>query len=319
MPSLPIHATSEPSKGIIALIMTSISNFQSHSCARMAAALSYYTIFSLPAVLVLLISIAGLVLDPSDAEARVENGLQNVIGDVGADQIATIVEHANRPGRGLWGTVVGGVMLLLGATGVMAQLQQSLNEVWQVIPKEGSNAVKRFMLKRLLSLSMILSFAFLLLVSLAINSLVVAAGRRLEPIIPGEASTTFLWLTNIVLSYIVVTTMFAVIYRYLPDVRLAWKDVFVGACVTALLFSVGKGIMGIYLGFSDVSSAYGAAGSLALVLVWVNYSSMIFLFGAEFTRAWTQSRRGPVRPESGAVRVTTTIEPATPAEADAEV
>jgi membrane protein len=155
---------------------------------------------------------------------------------------------------------------------------------------------------------MVMSFAFLLLVSLIISTIISALGRRLEQLLPGGAWETVLSMSNMIVAYAVVAAMFAVLYRYLPDVRLAWADVFVGACVTALLFSIGKGALAIYLARSDIASVYGAAGSLALILVWVYYSSMIFLFGAELTRSWMREYHGPTKPGRGAVHVLRTIQ-----------
>ncbi|HUG66534.1 MAG TPA: YihY/virulence factor BrkB family protein [Pirellulaceae bacterium] len=289
------------------------TNFQTHGCGSMAAAVSYYTVFSLPGLLVVVISLAGFVLDSRDIEGRVARELRMVVGDVGAEQIQTIIQEADRPARGMWGTVFGGSMLLLGATAVMVQLQHSLNEIWQVIPRPGANPIKLFLVKRLLSLSMVMSFAFLLLVSLVTSTSISALGRTLEESLPGGVWETVLSMTNMIVAYAVVAAMFAVMYQYLPDVRLAWANVFVGACLTALLFSIGKGALAIYLAHSNIASLYGAAGSLALILVWVYYSSMIFLFGAEFTRAWTREYHGPAKPERGAVHVTRTIETTTPA------
>ena len=291
------------------VVKDSVAGFQEHNCNRMAAATAYYTIFSLPAVLVVVVSVAGLLVEPTDVEGRIEQEISSVVGEEGADQVRTMLQHANRPGRGIWGTVIGVGMLLFGATGVMAQLQAALNEVWEVMPKPDANPIRVFFVKRIMSLGMLLSVAFMLLVSLTLSALVAAVGDQIGAIVPDSVSESGLKASNACISYLIIVAMFAGIYRYMPDVRLAWRDVFVGAAATGLLFVIGKNALAIYLASSSVASTYGAAGSLALILVWVYYSSLIFLFGAELTRSWRRTNRGPARPERGAVRVRRTIEP----------
>ena len=285
--------------------------FGEHDCNRMAAAIAYYTIFSLPAVLVVVVSVTGFFIEPSEIEGKIRQEITQVVGASGAEQIQTMLEHANQPGRGVWGTLVGVGILLFGATGVMVQLQRAFNEVWEVEPSPEANPVKQFMLKRILSLAMLLSIAFLLLVSLVLSTLVSAVGEQLTSLLSIPWSDTGLKVAQWSASLAIFWAMFAVLYRYMPDVRLHWKDVVGGAAVTALLFSLGKWGLAAYLGRSDIASTYGAAGSLALILVWVYYSSMILLFGLEFTRALRREVRGPAPPEKGAVRVHQTIESTT--------
>jgi len=299
-------------KALLDVIGTSVSAFQRDGCDRMAAAISYYAVFSLPGLMVVMVTLAGLVWDAQDLEGRVGRGLRMVVGNVGAEQITMIVSQANRPNGSVWGTLLATGIMLLGATGVMVQIQRSLNEIWRVMPRPGANPLRLFFVKRTISLAIVLSFAMLLLVSLILSASISAFGRHLESTMPGSISDNVLAWTNALIAYVIVTAMFAVTFRYLPDVRLRWTDVFVGANVTSLLFSLGKGILAIYLARSNVGSVYGAAGSLALILVWVYYSSMIFLFGAQFTRTWTRARRGAARPRRGAVRDTRFVDSASP-------
>lgn len=302
--------------GLAKLFAGAVSGFIDHNCNRMAAAVAYYTIFSLPAVLVIVISVAGLWFEPADVEGRIRREISYVVGESGAEQVQTMLAHANRPGRGIWGATVGVVLLVFGATGVMAQLQQSLNQIWQVAPKPSANPIWVFLSKRLLSLGMLLTFAFLMLVALVFSAAIAAIGERLAFLLPGEISETVLQVAHTSVSLVLIIALFAVLYRFMPDVRLAWADVLVAALFAGILFELGKAGLAIYLARSDVGSTYGAAGSLALIMLWVYYSSMIFLFGAELTRVWRLRRRGPAEPESGAVRVRTTLETAETSEPD---
>lgn len=288
----------------LGILKQSVKDFLDDDCPAMAAALSYYTVFSLPPLLVLLFLLLGAVLDPQDIQGTLESQIREVIGPEGGRQIRTILTHAERPGAGgLVATVIGVVALLLGATGVFGQLQAALNKAWAVAPDPEQGGLKRFLLKRVFSLGMVLTLAFVFLVSLMLDALLSAFGGTVAGYLPAGISAPLLQLLNVGLSFGVVTVLFAAIFKILPDAAIAWRDVWVGATVTALLFVLGRFLLGLYLGRSDPGEAFGAAGALALVLVWVYYSSMIVLLGAEFTQSWAERRGRGILPEKGAVRV----------------
>ncbi len=226
------------------------------------------------------------------------------MGPSATEQIRTILQQAHQPGSGaLLPTVLSIVALILGATGAFGQLQMALNRAWEVAPDPQQGGLKAFLLKRVFSFGMILSVAFLLLVSLVLSAALSAFGGALGGMLPEGLSAALLQVINQVVSFAVIAGLFAAIFKVLPDATIAWRDVWPGATVTALLFVIGKFVIGLYLGRSNPGEAFGAAGSLAVMLVWIYYSSMILLFGAEFTQTWAESRGGGIAPERGAVRV----------------
>jgi membrane protein len=288
----------------LAIVGESGKEFLDDECPTLAASLSYYTIFSLPPLLVLVLLLLGAVLDPRDVQGELERQIRMLMGPTGAGQIRTILQQANRPGSGsLVATILGVGALLLGATGAFGQLQAALNRAWEVRPDPAQGGLKSFLLKRVFSFGMILSVAFLLLVSLALSAMLSAFGDRLGGLLPSGVSATLLQLLNQALSFLVIALLFATIFKVLPDARIAWRDVWTGAVATAALFVVGKFLIGFYLGRSNPGEAFGAAGSLAVMFVWIYYSSMILLFGAEFTQTWARRRGGGIEPERGAVRI----------------
>ena len=284
------------------MLRAAFSDFSEDDCATQAAALSYYTVFSLPPLLVLIILVAGLVFEPSDVQHAIQGQLQGLIGPSAGEAIQSILTHAQRPeGRGLT-TLLGIGALVLGAGGAFLQLQSALNRAWEVKPDPKQGGIRNFIMKRLFSLTMVMGLAFLLLVSLAISAALSALGGAVSRLVPG-LSEVLLLIINHTVSLAVTTGLFAAIFRYLPDAEVRFRDVWVGALVTAVLFEGGKFAIGFYLGQSNPGEAFGAAGSLALVLVWIYYSSMLVLFGAEFTQVWATERGRGIEPEDGAVRV----------------
>jgi membrane protein len=285
------------------VLKTSAREFIDDDCTTMAAALSYYTVFSLPPLLVLILLLVGAVMDPQDVQGSLEANLQSLMGPRAGQTIRTILEHAQLPGSGgLIATVIGLGVLVLGAAGVFGQLQAALNRAWGVKPDPSQGGVKNFLVKRLFTFGMILALAFLLLVSLVLSAVLAAFGGALGRWLPQGFSATLLQVINFAISFGVIALLFAAMFRALPDAKIRWRDVWIGATVTAFLFVVGKTLIGIYLGHSNPGQAFGAAGSLALLLVWIYYSSMILLFGAEFTQVWADQRGAGVVPERGAVR-----------------
>ena len=293
-----------PLKETVALVRDSVNEFIADDCQTQAAALSYYTIFSLPPLMVLILLLLGAVLDPQDIRGHLEVQLGSLMGASATEQIRNILEQAQAPGSsGVLPTVLSIIALALGATGAFGQLQAALNRAWEVAPDPDKGGLKSFILKRVFSFGMILSVAFLLLVSLVLSAALTAFGGALGSMLPDGVSATLLQVLNQVVSLVVITALFAALFKVLPDARVAWRDVWVGGAVTALLFVVGKFLIGLYLGRSNPGEAFGAAGSLAVLLVWIYYSSMILLYGAEFTQLWAERRGGGIAPERGAVRV----------------
>ncbi len=290
-------------KETFGLVKDAASDFSDDECPRMAAALSYYTIFALPPLLVLILLIASIVLDPQDVQGAMAAQIQSLMGPEAAGEIRTILEHAEQPGasKGL-AAVLGIAGVIFGATGVFIELQGALNRAWEVAPDPEQGGLKNMITKRIFSLGMILAIAFVLLVSLALSAVLSSFGDVLAGMIPGLGEAV-LHVINFAISFAVITLLFAAMFKIIPDAEIAWRDVWVGAAVTGLLFVIGKFLIGYYLGRSNPGQAYGAAGSLAVLLVWIYYSAMILFFGAEFTQKWAESRGSGIQPEKGAVRV----------------
>jgi membrane protein len=265
---------------------------------RLGAALSYYTVFSLAPLLLVVISIAGLVFGRQAAEGSLFGQLAGVVGPDAAKLIQSAVATANHTKGGVLGTVLGVVVLLAGATGVVIELQDALDTVWKVKPKP-NRGLKGVVRTRLLSVAMILSLGFLLLVSLVVSAALAAFSGWLRAVFGDIAILG--WVIDAVVALVVIATLIALIYKILPDAKVAWRDVWVGAIATAILFLVGKYLIGLYIGKASVGSAFGAAGSLAVLLVWIYYSAQIVLLGAEFTRVYANQFGEKVRPSRQAI------------------
>jgi membrane protein len=267
----------------------------------LGAALAYYTVFSLAPLLIISISIAGLVFGREAAQGQIFDQLRGLLGDESGRAMQTMVQNASaEPATGLVATLVGFATLLFGASGVFGQLQTSLNTIWGVQPKPG-RGVLGIIRDRVLSFGLILAVGFLLLVSLLLTAAIAFVGHRFGEMVPGmEALAQIL---NAIFSLVVITLLFAMIFKFLPDARIAWHDVWIGALITAALFTVGKFALGLYIGKSGVGSSYGAAGSLIVLLLWVYYSSQIVFFGAEFTQVYANRFGSRVAPSRNAVVV----------------
>lgn len=278
------------------------ANWTRHGASAQSAALAFYTIFSLAPVLVVVIALAGAIFGEEAVRGQIFLEFQGLMGPDAALLIQEVLQSAARPASGRIATLLGIGTLLFGATAVFAQLQDSLNRVWEVAPKPGA-VFTTLLRKRLLSFAILLGVGFLLMVSLVLSAGLPALSSRLEALLP--INLGLLQAFNFLLSFLLITLLFALIYRLLPDVRLAGRDVILGAVATSLLFVLGKTLIGYYLGHTSTASAYGAAGSLVVVLLWVYYSSLIFFFGAELTWVHSQQHRSAQAPapEEGAMRV----------------
>jgi membrane protein len=245
--------------------------------------LAYYTVFSIVPLLIVIIALIGLFFGEDAAQSAIMGQISSLVGEQSAAAIKDMIQRAEQPSTGLVATVVAVVTLLFGASGVFGQLQDALNTVWGVEPKVG-RGVWGFIKDRFLSFVAVVGTGFLLLVSLVLSSALAALGKWFSGVLP--LPEVVLQALNFMVSFVVITGLFALIFKVLPDARVAWRDVWVGAALTAALFTIGKFAIGLYLGKSNVASAYGAAGSLVIVLVWVYYSAQILLYGAEFTQVY---------------------------------
>jgi membrane protein len=269
------------------LLKQAVAAWQSDYAPSMGAALAYYTLFSIAPLLLIVISVAGMVFGDAAARGEIAEQLSGLMGAQGAAAIEGLLQNAARPGQGAIAAAAGVALLLLGATSVFGELQNALDRIWRAPQKKQMSGWWSLLRSRLLSFGMILALAFLLMVSLIASAALAALGKWWGPAFAGWEVLAH--LLDALVSLGLATLMFALIYKVIPRVRIEWRDVWTGAAATALLFAVGKVLIGLYLGKSSLASAFGAAGSLVVVMVWVYYSAQIFLLGAELTRAYALS------------------------------
>jgi len=269
--------------------------------SRLAAALTYYTLFSLAPMLIIAIGVAGLIWQRQAVQDQVLSQIQGLVGSQGRTFMAGVLNSASKPAQGIFATIVGIVTLIFGAMGVFNELHNSLNTIWDIPAKKISGvwaSVKEVIVNRFLSFTMILGIGFILLVSLVISTGITALGNWIGALLPFHE--VILQIINLVISLGIITVLFALIFKVLPDAEIAWRDVWVGAFVTAVLFTIGKTVIGLYLGSSAVGTTFGAAGSLVLLLLWVYYSAQILFFGAEFTQVYANTLGSKIVPEDKA-------------------
>lgn len=288
-------------KTIISLLRETFTEWNEDKASRLAAALAYYTVFSLAPMLIIAIAIAGAVFGEEAARGEIVTQIQGLVGRDGAKFIETAIEGASKPRAGTIASLISIAVLLFGASGLFAQLQDSLNTIWEVKPKPGRGVIG-ILRDRFLSFTMVLGVGFLLLVSLVLSAGLSGLVNFLGSLLPGIGA--LLQLANFVLSFAVTTLLFGLIYKVLPDVKIAWSDVWSGAIVTSLLFSIGRFALGLYLGNSSFGSTYGAAGSVVIILVWVYYAAQILFFGAEFTQVYARRYGSRIVPTKNAVPLT---------------
>jgi len=268
------------------LLKVTFGEWRQHKAPRLGAALAYYTVFSLAPLLIITIAVAGLAFGQEAARGQVVEQFRSLVGEESAGLIETMIASARRPAASIPAAIIGIATLLLGALGVFGQLQDALNTIWEATPQPG-RGWRGLLRGRLVSFALVLAVGFLLLASLAVSAGLAALGEYFGGLLTGSEWT--LELVNSLISLAVITLLFALIFKVLPDVSLNWRDVWPGAALTALLFTLGKFLIGLYLGRSASGSAYGAAGALIVLLVWIYYSAQLLLFGAEFTRVYTRS------------------------------
>ena len=280
------------------LLKLTYQDWKEDKASRLSAALAYYTIFSLAPMLLIIIAVTGLFWARDVVQTQVLNQIEGLVGAEGRAFIADLLTGASNPARGVVATIVGIITLLWGALGVFNELHNALNTIWEVKEEETAGfveAVKKVIFGRLLSFSMLLGIGFLLLVSLVISAGLSAVQETIGNAIP--VSEILLQIVNLIISIGVITVLFALIFKFLPDAEIAWRDVWLGAFVTSILFSIGKFVIGLYLGNSSVGSSFGAAGSLVVLLLWIYYSAQILLFGAEFTQVYANNYGSKIVPE----------------------
>jgi membrane protein len=286
------------------ILRSTLKAFMDDDCPRMAAAMSYYTVFSLPGLLVLVMLIAGAFADPAQIRGRILMQMQTLIGPGAAEQVREILVNASRPGAGgplTIGLSVGAI--LFAATGAFAQLQTTLNRAWEVEPDPERGSVRNFLTKRVLSFGMILAVSLLLLVSMLAQTFLASFDAFVSAALPEPFSAVVLHAISVGLSLVVGTLLFGVIFEVVPDADVEWRDAWIAAGVTAVLFVLGNYLLGLYVSRGGVGSAFGAAGSLAVLLVWIYYSAMILFLGAELTQVLARHRGSRIQPSRGAVRI----------------
>ncbi len=285
---------------IIEMFQSALRASWDDNVPRLGASLAYYTLFAIAPVLLVAIAIAGLAFGAEAVRGEIVGQLDQLVGREGALAVQSLLQGASQRRVGHLATFVGSVTFILAATGAFLELQTALNTIWRVKPKPNAVTFKAFVVDRVRSFGLVVAIGFLLLVSLAVSAALAALGTWLERVSPGMP---VVWnAVNVAVSLAVITALFTLLYAFLPDVKLRWRDVVVGAFVTAVLFSIGKQLIGLYLGRSTAASTYGAAGSVIVLLLWVYYSSQVVLLGAEFTRIYTHHEGRRPRPEAFATK-----------------
>lgn len=285
------------------LFKCAASDFMDDKVLKLSASLAYSTIFSIAPMLIIALYTSDIFLGREALEGKLYGQLQGMIGSDAAAQVQEIVRNTTLSPDFGWSTIIGAVTLVIGATGVFTEIQDSINFIWRLKtkPRKGKGLIK-ILLTRLLSFSMVISLGFVLVVSLVLHGLIEVLLSRLTAIFP-EITVVAVYIINLVVTFATITALFAVIFKVLPDARVQWRHVWVGAMTTAVLFMIGKFGIGLYLGNSSISSTYGAAGSIVILLLWVYYSAAILYFGAEFTRQYVQKKGERIYPNEYAVWV----------------
>ena len=286
-------------KGLSHVLKESLSKFGDDKITKLSGSLAYSTVFSMGPLIIVIISLCSIFLGKEAIEGKIYEQLKGFLGSDSAKQLQDIIKNAAISGNSKIAAIIGGITLLIGATAIFSEIQDSINGIWGIKPKPKKGWIK-FLQNRFLSFSLIVGLGFLLLVSLSVNTLIDGFNAKLQVWFP-DVSVVLFYIINIILTAAIVTLIFAVIFKVLPDADIMWKDVTAGAFTTALLFMLGKLGISFYISKSNVGSTFGTAGSLVILLVWVYYSSIILYFGAEFTKAWSVNYGLPIKPNHYAV------------------
>jgi membrane protein len=273
--------------------------FSADNAVKLSAALSYYTIFAIGPLLVIVLSLSGIFLGEAAVEGKLYGQIRGLIGSDAALQVQEIIQNIQKTNNSTIGAIIGGIVLVIGATGIFAEIQDSINYIWSLKAKPKRGIIK-FLLNRLLSFSLIISLGFLLIVSLVANALMDILNERLTRYFP-DTMVYIIYGLNIIMLLAVISLLFAIIFKVLPDGKIKWKDAFVGAFFTSLLFLIGKSAIGYYLGNSKMGATFGTAASVVIILTWVYYTSIILYFGAEFTKVYALEFGGGIVPNETAV------------------
>lgn len=283
------------------LLKNTISEFNDDNAIKLSASLSYYTIFAIPPLMIIIITLCGFFFGKDAVTGELYGQINRLVGNDAAIQIQNAIKNVELSDSNAFAAIFGGVMLLIGASGVFAEIQSSINFIWGLKAKP-NKGFKKFIQNRLMSFSMIVSVGFLLLVSLLVNSVMDLLSAKLRSYFQ-EGTIYIFYVLNLLLVFAIITLLFTIIFRTLPDGKIRWKDAFIGSSFTAVLFMVGKFAIGLYLGNSTVASVYGAAGSIIIILVWVYYSAIILYFGAEFTKVYAKAYGGSISPNEYSVEI----------------
>lgn len=285
----------------VTIMKGAITGFSDDKGMKLSASLAYYTVFSLAPLLLLVISLAGVFLGREAIQGQVFSEINGLVGNQAAKQVEEMIKNLEQSGQTTLSVIIGFITLLVGATTVFGEMQDSINTIWKVKAKPKRGWVK-LIKDRLLSSSLIVSIGFLLIVSLMVNGMLLALSDNLKSLLP-DVTVVIFNVINATISFIVITILFGVIFKVLPDVKISWRGVRAGAIFTALLFMLGRVIIGIYIEKTSTGSAYGAAGSLIVILLWVYYTAAILYFGAEFTQSYAQFTGARIEPADYAVHV----------------
>lgn len=286
-------------KEFIHVLKDAANGFSQDNCAKLSAALSYYTIFAIGPLLIIVISLSAVFFGHDAVQGRLYGQINGLIGSEAALQVQEIIKNIQHSDKGMIGTIIGTVFLVIGATGIFTEIQDSINFIWSLRAKPKRGIVK-FLINRLLSFSLIVSLGFLLIVSLVVSAILDLLSDRLTQFFPHTTVYIF-YILNIAIIFVIISLLFAIIFKVLPDGKIKWKDAFIGAGFTSILFIIGKAAIGFYLGKSNLGATYGTAASVIVILTWVYYTSLILYFGAEFTKSYALEYGGGIVPDETAV------------------
>lgn len=288
-------------KRILLLLKNSANKYKKDNPVRLAGTTAYFAVFAMAPIIIIVVSVLGILLDQESIQEKIYTEIQNLIGEQGKEYIRSLVSNFEGTKRNITGTIIGFVIFIFTSTTFFTVLQRSLNYVWRIRAKPSSGFLK-FLKDRLISLAFIISFGFIMLVSLLVDVVLAFLGDYLAGLFPG-ITLHLMELVNIIISFAVITFIFAMIFKYLPDAVIKWKETWVGALITAVLFTGGKWLIGFAIGSTNIGVMYGAAGSLVIILLWIFYSSIVFFFGAEITQQYAEMYEHDILPKGHAVRI----------------